>query len=272
VELERVLLDENHDYGIIVAGEQDDSGEMPFDARDLVVRDTQPVSQAQGGLGIALGAGARLELRRAVLVGNHEHAIVAGSQGTATPAEVTLEDVVIAESHSVPAGDRGRGITASGGAQLTGTRVRVIRTHECAVAAIGWGGAPETRVSLSHLLVEDVLPATCAERPHEDPLSCAQPDGSHWGGGNGVAATGGARVTLEDFRIGGCRQAGLLVAKAARVTARRGVITDNELGINALVPGLEGSRLDEDVYTYGNRQDVASVDVPLPAASELIRH
>jgi hypothetical protein len=153
---------------------------------------------------------------------------------------------------------------------LTGHRLRIERAHSEGVFAIGWGRAPETRVTLTEVAVLGTKRAPCAELPASSPWSCLAQSGQHPVGGTGVAATEGARIGLDGFRIAGSELAGMLVASGGLVSARRGIITENALGVNVMDPDYDPSTLQADVEIHGNGADVARLVVPVPEVGVLL--
>ena len=74
----------------------------------------------------------------------------------------------------------------------------------------------------------------------------------------------GALVGLSDFRVRGSVLAGVVVAHDAVVEGHRGVVTDNAIGINLMVPGYDVDRISDEVYVFGNGTDIAQEQLPLP--------
>ena len=262
----RLLLDHVRHTGftILTGG---DHGTTRVALDDVVIRETEALPNGTTRWGVGASGLSHLELTRAVLLGNTEIGVFAGGEGGVAPA-MDLTDLVIADTRSNGALQGGRGVEVSAGTQLTVRRGLVDGNRDYGLFVFGWGGAPETRVVLNDVTVTHTAAAPCGRVPEGEPTSCVS-SGQPLSAGNGVGAAVGARLTLDGFRISDSELAGLLVAREARVQARRGVITDNVLGVNVLVPDLDADAW-EDVLIYGNETDVARVDMPVPEVASTL--
>ena len=123
-------------------------------------------------------------------------------------------------------------------------------------------------MTLSDVSVADTAKAPCAAEPEGASYSCVFGQQDR-GGGTGVAVSTGARASLDGFEIVGSASAGLVVADHARVTARRGTVTANAVGLNVAVPGYDMALLQDEVFVFGNGLDVAHEEMPLPTSPEV---
>ncbi len=154
-----------------------------------------------------------------------------------------------------------------------GGRLEVERAHlrDNGWVAVGAAGTERTlpELILDSVRVEGTRAAPCGDLPPEDPGSCVEPDGRSLAQGTAVAAVWRSHVLLRDFVLRGSDLAGLMIGEGARVEAHRGVIADNEIGLNLQTPDDPADLLSDRVYVYGNRTDVARRDLPLPAPPPL---
>jgi hypothetical protein len=77
-------------------------------------------------------------------------------------------------------------------------------------------------------------------------------------------------VSVDGFSLSGSALAGLAIALEARVTARRGRIAGNTIGINLMIPDYDLDLLYDGVVLQGNRIDVARDEMPIPDASQVL--
>ena len=221
-----------------------------------------------GGRGLSAWGAVELTLSRTVLSDNLETAAGLALEEGDTPPSLDLTDVVITGTESL-VGLRGHGLDAGSGTQVSGRRILLAGNREVGLLAEGWGGAPETRVTLSDLTVEDTRPAACGAVPEGDPWACPY-GGPKTGGGLGILVNAGARVRLEGFSVAGSADTGMCVADESVISGTRGVVTDNEVGLAFVRAPPDAIRLSDDVYVFGNRTDVSREEVPLPSAASAL--
>ena len=101
------------------------------------------------------------------------------------------------------------------------------------------------------------------EVPDGTPGSCVV-GAARFDYGIGIVAKGGTGLTLDRFRITGSALAGLALAGEATVEGRAGVVTGNGIGINLMTSEGAGPALADDVFVFGNGQDVTRRQMELP--------
>ncbi len=161
--LERVLLEENHQVGLMLGGL--DPGRSPrLEAEDLTVRETQSLPDARGGWGLAVQGGAALSGKRLLVEGNERIsvAVLGRKPQEWVPTSLDVEDLTILDTAVAPcatlppgsptscreAGGRhwggGVGLVAAwgGGAQV---RRLAVRGSALAGLVLGDGGRIEVR-------------------------------------------------------------------------------------------------------------------------------
>ncbi|MGF1465446.1 MAG: hypothetical protein ACFCGT_04865 [Sandaracinaceae bacterium] len=181
LELERALLARNREYGLLVTG----SG-AAVDGCDVAIRDTAQLADGTFGRGLAVEAGARLELARAVLDRNHEAGLLVGSPETAA----SVVDLLVRDTSSRGRdGIGGSGVQVQEGALLTLGRARLEgnQAHGLLVTTSG------AEVRATHLVARGTR---------------SRPDGTY---GRGLGVEAGARLTLEGALLERNREVGLLV-------------------------------------------------------------
>jgi len=182
---------------------------------------------------------------------------------------------VVRDSQEASTGEAGGGLSLGDGAQVRLVRALLAKNHDVALLALGWGRAPETRVTAEHLTIRDVAVSTCGVLPDDYtreryPWKCVDELGRSFGGGIGLAVASAARLTVEDFSISGAATAGVVVAQEGQLTASRGVVTGNSVGLNVLDATFDSGERLQDVYVFGNDTDVARLEVGLPSLRRLI--
>lgn len=250
-------------------------GRPVVELEDLTVADLTAVAQSNAGYGVLIRDDADVTLRR-VLISDVEYAGLfigrtglAGSEGgeiTVTASELAIRRV----RSSGRTLRRGMGLVVAEGARVALQSVLIEDVRQFGVAAFGWGLSPETRLSMDSLVLRNVLAAECAERAEGTAGSCVAGNVAG-GGGSGLAPFDGARVALTDFRITGCAVAAVMLPPDSLLTAARGVVTGNNIGLalasdpadpNAAADPELLQRLSDGVFTFDNALDV-SRDIPL---------
>ena len=231
---------------------------------DLVVRGTVPRADGAFGWGIVAFGPSEVVITRAAVSGNAELGVVARHATSGIAPTLTLTDSVIAGT--LPGGTKegGHGIELLGGSDVSLVRTLVSGNSTFGVAAVGWGGAPETRLSMEDVAVVATHAAPCGSIAEGEPGSCVI-GRQDFAAGIGVYVMSGARTSLDGFELSGSALAGLAVATDGFVSARHGRITANPIGVNLLAPGVSDDQF-EDVVISGNDVDVARQELPLPDA------
>ena len=214
------------------------------------------------GFGILVAGDVILTASRLQVAGQEGSGLLVTGQGDDAPG-VVLEDVRFGTPSTAPGAWAASTLVAGGGARLRVTRGELLDGRGSAVMAMGQEDGRQTSVELSHVDVLGTVPASCDELPEGEPGSCIYEGRSH-AGGIGVLGRDGALVGLSDFRVRGSVLAGVVVAHDAVVEGHRGVVTDNAIGINLMVPGYDVDRISDEVYVFGNGTDIAQEQLPLP--------
>ncbi len=242
VELSRVVLEANREYGVLAI----DPG-TSLHLTDAVVRGTRSrESDGQSGVGLFTGEGASVVIDRSIFERNLESNIFGhGAATTLVVDQVVLRDAQPREDDGL----LGIGLLVSEGIQVEISRSTIERSSSVGVFATTLG----TRLAMNHTVVRDTMNA--------------QSDGS---GGIGLFAFDGACIevsggTLERNRVIGAavlgdgswlsleevslrgssnrlaeeqQGIGLSVEEGARAEARRVVFDRNEIaGVRAAGPG-----------------------------------
>ncbi len=228
--------------------------------RDAMIEDTLPAPRADGkAIGLNTFAASRLLGERVWLRGNHG----VGLSAAFTP-EVTLSDFISHDNRSGPTRLDGRGLEVAF-SSVSLERASFVRNRDYAVVLIGQecGADPNlcfdpSTLSARHVLIADTDRADCAS------TSClTQP------GGGGLAVIRGSVLNIEDFDIRSSAVVGLQVLGGSQISARRGLITANEIGVNA-----QDVTLDEadfvSVRVNGNTIDRDTQDLPVPRVSNAL--
>ena len=266
VEVRRLFVDGAPLVGILLAAE---AAERPaaLDAEDVVIRQVR-AGRAPVAFGVALGGAATLTLRRAGIQRADGGGVLVGLDAYPPGGMLDAEDLIIHDILAAPAEINGRGLEVKRGGRAEVRRLAVGPAMDAGVVVIGWAGSPETRARFEELTVQGITPSPCAEIPADEAYTCQRPEGGHTGGGHGLVAVHGARLSLDGFRLANNAVAGLLVARDAEVDARRGVITGNSIGLNNTLVDYDLDRLSERVFVFDNGVDVASEELAVPAPAE----
>jgi nitrous oxidase accessory protein NosD len=172
--LSRVAVIDNQDVGIFVA----QAGSSLAVDQSVVLR-TQSSPDGETGRGIDALLGAKLDLSRSALVGNHEAGMLIRGGGTAA----IVEDSLVARTEPRPVGRRGFGVLVDQGASLTLYRSLLVENTHIGMLVSGEGSAV------------DAIDSLIAETRALD-------DGTR---GRGVEVTKGAAVTLKRSALTGNR-------------------------------------------------------------------
>lgn len=184
--LSRALIDGNRTFGL-----QADGVGTQLDASDVVVRGTlAQESDDTLGRGVNVQAGAHLTLTRALVVGNTDAGLFAGSGG-APGTTLAATDVVVRGTHAEERSDfAGRGLLAQSRSHVTLVRVLVDGNREEGLVATDAG----TVLEASDVVVRGTL--------------SREADGLF---GRGIEVQLGAHVTLARALVEQNRNAGLHV-------------------------------------------------------------
>ena len=173
-----LLLEGNHDVGLFAA-----HAGTTVDLEDATVRDTQPLPDGTGGLGISVQDGASLLAWGLLLEGNHDVGLFAYGAGTT----VDLEDAMILDTQPLADGTRGAGIAVHDGASLIAWGLLLEGNHDLGLFAEDAG----TTVDLQDATVRDTQPL---------------PDGTS---GRGVGVQDGASLVARGLLLDGNHDVGL---------------------------------------------------------------
>ncbi|MBI2893325.1 MAG: right-handed parallel beta-helix repeat-containing protein [Deltaproteobacteria bacterium] len=250
VTLERAVLQRDRGVGVQVGGEG-----TVLAASDLVVSGTQAQeSDGDAGYGLDVSGAAQVTLERALLERNRSIGVLLGDEGTTLAAmDMVVSDTQPRESD----GFFGYGLEATRGAHVVLDRVALERNRGAGAAATEDG----TVVAATDLVVSDT--------------QAQESDGAL---GVGLAANGGAHVTLERAVFRGNRTGGVaamhegtvLTALHLAVLDTQARESDGRHGVGLAViggPTVELSRarmLDNRGYgvrVYGTGSTVTAVDI-----------
>ena len=221
---------------------------------DVTIRETV-VRSAMGdfGRGLEVDHGAQASVSRAVLEGNSEAAVFAGSDTTT----LQMEDVVLRDTRSrSDRGGTGSGLTVLFGAHVELTRAIIERNRVFGVAA----ASANTTVVLRSVVVQDILEPDCGVS------SCT--GSAH---GFGVAALEDAAIDVEHFRVSRSALCGVALVRGGTVDLRDGEVTDNPIGVNIQTEGFDLQRVQDRVTYRGNERALDSSVLPVPDPGDLAR-
>ena len=244
-----VFLVENRDNAVAAIGAGTSAA-----LRDLHARDTlERTADREGGHGVGVGWGASLEVDSSLVAESRAVGVVV----VGTDTSLTLRDAVVRDTRAeVGTGMFGRGLDVSEGASVEASSLLVSGSRDVGVFAV----TSDTSVSLRETVIRDTQVTACSE---SDPDACGA-------GGSGVVVRDGATIDLEGFAIDSCALAGIQIAFDGDLTARSGVLTRNAVGLNVQVPGFEVDTAFEDVRLVDNLRDIATDDLPVPGAADLL--
>lgn len=195
----RAILRQNVEAGAVVVGTA-----ARLVLEDSLVIDTESLPNGSFGIGVVLVRG-RVELIRTLIARNRDTGIFADGR----EAALLVEDAIVRDHRPAPDGAPGRGLEASGGAQVEVRRTLFSGNRELGVAALGQG----TQVSLEDVVIRD----TESRQDGRFGRGLALREGS-WVQAHRLALTRnrdaaisvetpGTRLVLEDARVTGTRRA-----------------------------------------------------------------
>jgi len=272
-EVSRGLFEGNTAFGIFAdTDELEDEGQLAAPPRvrlsDITVLDTLPVASGFAGGAIGLGGG-HLILERARLVGNRSLGIVlVGVQGQAR-SESALTDVMISECDGPVRGEVGAALVVAGPIRVRGQRLALVDNGGAGVVTHGERIEERPELYLGDLHVARTRRAACGLLPEGAPGRCI--DGQdRYDYGLGVVATGHAALQLDGFLIEQAAVAGIVLAEAATLSGRTGIVRDNGVGLNLLTRDPQSLGLEEGVFIHDNGQEVTRVEMELPDLGALL--
>lgn len=244
LDVERGLFARNAGHGLWT---QNDIAESRF--VDVEVRATRPApgSTATNGRGVMVQLGASLELERAIIEENQDVGVLAGVEG----ASVHLTDVAIIDTRPQTDGRFGHGLGVVYEAEVTGTRVLVDRAHGLGASARLAGA----RLTLTDVVVRDVVPAPCSECPGQEITV-------------GVGSYTQSDVVLDGFSILESGTCGVQLSGDGRMDLRNGVVRGHQIGA-CVQQEYELGRL-TDMVAFDNETNLETTALPVPEPVESI--
>ncbi len=267
LDVRRVRIEGALEAGVFVASYVNHR-EATVRMSDVLIRGTLPSRDTVLGMALALLGPSDVALERALLLESRGVAVAVSSVAARAPATLSLTDVVVADNQSSSDRKLGWGLALMEGAQGQAERLLIDRPRAAGVLVAGWGKVPETRLSLAHVTVRDTRQPECTEIPEGEAGSCVV-GGALLARGSGVVIHEGGRLKIEDFELTGSAVAGLFLGPEGHITARRGDIRDNEIGLNFLQEDFDLDSLSDDVRVFDNGTDVARQELPLPSTEGL---
>ncbi len=263
VVLDRVAVEDSQGMGVYCVNWEDGR------AQDLAIRDLSVVgSHTDGRAEVAAGGlvvenGCAVTGERVLLADNEEVGlwVAWADNGAAGRPTVSLDDLRISGTGaSVVDGTWGFGLLAASGAQVTVRRSVLQGNRLTGVGAKGWGGTPETQVTLEDVDIVDTHPPGCARG--EGGVWTCRSDAQL---GTGVQTAGPARITMERFVVRRSAFTGLFVDEQAVVRASHGSLTDNAIGLAVMAPDYDWDLLTSDVTLFDNTVDIPTSQPQPPA-------
>jgi hypothetical protein len=240
-----------------------------LEAYDVVISDTQPVPAASGlGVGIDL-VGAKLIGERLSLARNTGLGVSVG-----LGSDATLSDLSVTQTAPDPAQSLGRGLEVSSGSVASLTHALVANNRDYAIVAAGPDAAARSMSSefpRSAGPLPDVTTLTVDDSSIHDTLAaaCAASSCAASAGGGGIGVLSGAALDLDTFDIRTSPLVGLHVLQGAKLTAARGEVTANGLGVNVQDSGIDLTKSLTDVDVSKNQTNTGTKDLPAPSLSDL---
>ena len=244
LDVERSLFARNAGHGLWT---QNDIAQSRF--VDVEVRATNPVtwSTVMNGRGVMVQLGASLELERAIIEENQDVGVLVAVGG----ASVQFTDVAIIDTQPLTDGRFGHGLGVIYDAEITGTRVLVDRAHGLGADARRAGA----HLTLTDVVVRDVMPATCSECP-----------------GHGITIGVGsyvqADVVLNRFSILDSGTCGVQLSNNGRMDLHDGVVRGHQIGA-CVQQEYELGRL-TDMVAFDNDANLEATTLPVPEPIESI--
>ncbi len=244
-QLERVLLEDNEQAGLVIVGATADA-----EITDLIIRGTRgQTSDGRFGRGMYLGDGSHARATSVLVEDNHETGIGADGAGTS----LTLESVVVRRTESEAAsGQFGVGLVAQNGATVNVQGGFFTDNREITIAARGDG----TTVELVDVEVRDTAERACATS------SC-----SGAGIGVGLGAYSNAQLDARDFVVDGNALAGIQLAGGGTMDLHSGVVSSNPIGANIQTAGFDQARINDEVLYRDNQRNLDASGLPIPEPS-----
>lgn len=235
--VERVLVVGSRTAGILV----DRTGHLTLS--DAEVRETLPAAlDDEGGFGLAVQEGARVEANRVLLVGNRATGLLVSEPGT----QVTMADLVVRDtSGRVRQGDFGYGVLTQSSARLT--LERTVLEDNLAVGLL----SNLAQVSATDLVVRNTRSFACAPAP------CPT-----WG--VGLASVARGNVVVERFLLTRNANIGAQVASEASIDLAVGEVSWQPIGVS-VAGDYDLGRLQRDVVYVNNESKLSADVVPLPS-------
>lgn len=267
---------------------------------DATVEDPRPGPGVLSGGGISVVRGAALEATRLRISRAKGVAVAVQSAGS----RLVLTDALIEDTAPGSDGEGGFPITATGGASLTASRLRIQRAFTVGVYLL----QPGTAAEVTDLHVEAVMPpasqgglygngivvsagarltgsrvrvaevhdtgllvdgvgssVTLAEATIlGTSLSCPDDPECALRVAVGLSSQEGARVTVSRFSFGSNGGIGVQVADTAQLDLADGWVGFHQIGANVLPAAYDLSRLDRNVTWARNAQKLSAQVLPLP--------
>lgn len=241
VDGERVLVDENQEFGVFL-----------YDATarlaDVTVSRTFGSNIGEHGRGIEAIDGATLDLARVAIDQNRDVGLFISGEGTTA----TLTDVLVARTQPEAITDfYGRGVSISRMAVVDGERVRVVDNRETGMFV---GGAATATFRDIHVL--RTAEQACAETTCPDNRA-----------GIGIVDLDMARVELSTFVIADNAFAGLFLGTGGTVAFSEGEIARHVVGVHVGTEELDFDTAFHDVAFVENDRNVDATVLPLPDTS-----
>jgi uncharacterized membrane protein (UPF0136 family) len=251
LEATRLLVEGNRNIGLYVANPGTEAV-----VADAIVRGTRSREvDGEGGRGVSVEEGARLEASRMMVDRNRESGLLAAIMDT----QVFLTDVVIRDTEGIEADSSGGiGMLVPNRSRLEATRLLIERNREVGILAAN------AELLLTDVVVRETRPTAAAARI---------------GGGRGIEVQAGARVEIQRMLIDANREVGanfvetgteaVLADVVIRDTdAREGALdfgygVDVQLGARLTGERLLIERATEIGLLAGNEATVALTDVTI---------
>ncbi len=164
----------------------------------------------------------------------------------------------------------GWGMGVQGGSEANVLRALLEDNVQLGVAVFN----PNTRVTLSHVVIRGTRRASCGSVPFGEPGSCVPLDApwaTSYGGGVGLGVYEFGWVEMDHVEVTGSPLCGIQVSTGGAAKASQGEIHGNVIGLNVQDEAFDPALLINDtVRWYDNGTNVDSHTLPIPSVADAI--
>ncbi|HOW50985.1 MAG TPA: right-handed parallel beta-helix repeat-containing protein [bacterium] len=200
VTLDRILIENNRTFGLLVSVYEEGDYTTRLTATDLTVRGTRPQAlDESAGIGIGIYRHAEVSFARVLVEHNRTAGVlVYGAEESVCDTMLTAKDLTVRDTAGQAAdGEHGIGIALQYGVVATMERVQVEDNRMYGIMAFGKNSCGGPMLALAEALVADTLPRDCLLRPEDCPFAPGVPIA------HGLGVYADATVTVERVQFSG---------------------------------------------------------------------